>query len=327
MRQLGLFSGPSSRTTAADVEELPLLVRARAAAAVIPDTVRFGTSSWTFPGWAGIVYRGRPSQRDLVDNGLAEYASFPLFRTVGIDRSYYAPLTDKDLATYAEDLPPDFRCAMKMWNALTTACDPRTGAPVATFLDATAAIHHVVEPVLRSFSKNIGPLMIELPPMRGPQRPTPGEVAEKLDAFLEAMPRELHFAVELRNRDLLTQEYLAVLHRRGASHVLNYWEEMPTIGRQLSVAGILTAPTVVCRLLIRPGKRYEEQREAFAPFDRLVEPDEEMRHDVGLLLDRALRERRQVYVLVNNKAEGSSPLTALALAEELARSLQSQGTT
>ena len=54
------------------------------------------------------------------------------------------------------------------------------------------------------------------------------------------------------------------------------------------------------------------------PFDRLIEPDESMREDVVALTARALAKGRKVYVLVNNKAEGSSPLTVEALAARLA---------
>ena len=43
-----------------------------------------------------------------------------------------------------------------------------------------------------------------------------------------------------------------------------------------------------------------------------------MRGEVVALTARALARGRRVYVLVNNKAEGSSPLTVEALAERLA---------
>ena len=51
----------------------------------IPSSVRFGVSTWTYDGWTGDVYhrayRGaQPARR------LEEYARYPLFRTVGIDR-------------------------------------------------------------------------------------------------------------------------------------------------------------------------------------------------------------------------------------------------
>ena len=62
----------------------------------------------------------------------------------------------------------------------------------------------------------------------------------------------------------------------------------------------------------------EETFVRFKPFDRLVEPDEKMRGQVVALTRRALARGRRVYILVNNKAEGSSPLTVLALARRLA---------
>ena len=43
-----------------------------------------------------------------------------------------------------------------------------------------------------------------------------------------------------------------------------------------------------------------------------------MRDDVVKVGRRAIAAKRRVYVLVNNKAEGSSPLTVLALAKRFA---------
>ena len=79
------------------------------------------------------------------------------------------------------------------------------------------------------------------------------------------------------------------------------------------------------RLLLRPGATYEEQREAFAPFDRIPEPQEEMREQVVDLVGQAVARAIPAYVLVNNKAEGSSPLTIEALAERLGLRLSGSG--
>ena len=72
------------------------------------------------------------------------------------------------------------------------------------------------------------------------------------------------------------------------------------------------------RLLLRPGTWYEDQRERFKPFDRIVAPDEAMRADVVSVTRRALSGGRRVFILVNNKAEGSSPLSVMELARRLA---------
>lgn len=78
----------------------------------------------------------------------------------------------------------------------------------------------------------------------------------------------------------------------------------------------------IVRLLLRPGTWYEGQRDRFKPFDRLVEPDEAMRADVEAVTRRALSRGRRVFILVNNKAEGSSPLTVMALARSLAGTMR-----
>jgi hypothetical protein len=75
---------------------------------------------------------------------------------------------------------------------------------------------------------------------------------------------------------------------------------------------------LVVRLLLPPGGRYADLKEAYAPFDRLVAPQLEMRQDVVRLVRAALDRDMECYVLVNNKAEGSSPLTVRALADALA---------
>jgi acetyl esterase/lipase len=123
--------------------------------------------------------------------------------------------------------------------------------------------------------------------------------------------------VELRNRELLTNEYRRVIADRGVSHVYNWWGRMPELRDQLALVAP-TAPFVVARLLLRPGTTYAERKEAFAPFDRLQDESEAMRDDVVALAKAARAAGATCDVLVNNKAEGSSPLTVRALAQRLA---------
>src|SRR2546430_4889844 len=68
----------------------------------IPPSIRFGTSTWTYDGWAGEVYHrsyrsAQPARR------LEEYARYPLFRTVGIDSAFYEPPSDEILAERSEE--------------------------------------------------------------------------------------------------------------------------------------------------------------------------------------------------------------------------------
>lgn len=91
---------------------------------------------------------------------------------------------------------------------------------------------------------------------------------------------------------------------------------------QAAVVAPEAQATTVIRLLLPPGTRYEQQRDAFRPFDRLRAPDPLMREQVVALTRRALAAGGDVFVLVNNKAEGSSPLTVMELARLLTGQLR-----
>ena len=52
---------------------------------------------------------GPYSEAVLAKNGLSAYAQHPLLRCVGIDRSFYRPLTEAQYARYAGQVPDDFR--------------------------------------------------------------------------------------------------------------------------------------------------------------------------------------------------------------------------
>jgi len=99
---------------------------------------------------------------------------------------------------------------------------------------------------------------------------------------------------------------------------------MPLPGDQAALVPVEKMPFVMVRLLLRPGATYAQQREAFAPFDRIPEPQEKMRGQVVDLVSQAVARAIPAYVLVNNKAEGSSPLTIEALAARLTNLLENQ---
>lgn len=293
---------------------------ARAIAGQLPDDIRFGTSSWSFPGWKGLVYSGAVSSSSIAKGGLREYARHPLLRTVGVDRSYYAPIPIEDLRRYADQLPDGFRCCTKAPAGVTalTLGPPGSGSLNPDFLSADRLIAEMLEPFSLAFAAHTGPFILEFPPFPRDRRLEPADFVARLDRFLEQLPRQFEYAVELRDQQLLTPAYSEVLKRHRVAHTYNYWSAMPMPTAQAAIVPPDDLPFTVVRLLLRPGTWYEDQKERFRPFNAIVEPDEAMRRDVVELSDRALTRGRKVWVLVNNKAEGSSPLTIMALAEKLA---------
>ena len=319
--QLSLFGGGAADPTG----PAPLVTPAqRALAAVLPANAYFGTSSYTFPGWAGVLYAGRPSEKALVEEGLAAYAAHPLLRVVGIDRTYWAPMPVEAWQRYAEQTPPGFVAVSKALSELTTCAFPdhprhgdRAGRINPSFLDPELAMRDVVQPLLEGMGDKAGPLVLELAPI--PERLVPDERAlhARLGALLEALPRELSVAVELRTPRLFTQRYLELLARHGASHVVSYWSDMPTPAVQARAGAADLEGDLVLRLLQPPGSSYDELRRTYAPFDRLHTVDDALRRDVTAITKDALSRGRRVFVLVGNKVEGCAPRTVFALAERL----------
>jgi len=326
--QLRLFQPPEDEATreAREVQALLETRRARATevADALPRDVAFGTSSWTFPGWAGLVYPPGLSASALAREGLRHYARHPLLTTVGVDRSYYAPIPIEDLRQYADQLPDGFRCCLKAPAAVTSRTMPAFGGARGAarvnpdFLSVDRLIADQLEPLAAAFFAHAGPIVLEFPPGTRERSRPPAAFLDALDRFLEQLPGDFDYAVEIRDAALVTPAYHALLARHGMAHTYNYWSTMPMPLAQTAIVPPDQLPFVVVRLLLRPGTLYQDQRDRFRPFNRLVEPDESMRDEVVTLTSQALAHGRKVYVLVNNKAEGSSPLTIEALASRLA---------
>lgn len=292
-------------------------------AARVPALVRFGTSSWTYPGWKGLVYQRDYPGTGAVDRQLGEYARWPLFRTVGIDSFFYRPASAATLAAYSAVLPDGFRCVSKVWERITAHAftSPRerhrAGEPNPDWLDPQLFIREVLDPMREHFGEHLGPLVFEFQAIAAREKFPVERFAEALDRFFGALPRGVSYAVEIRNPEFLAAPYFSVLREHGVAHLFNAWTRMPAIGEQLLLHDAITADFVVARALLRPGRTYAQAVDAFAPYDHIQDPDPALRNDLVALARTAINLRIPAYVIVNNRAEGCSPLTILAVAEML----------
>jgi len=318
--QLSLFEEePAEPAPPPTLDLAPVYADAAVIKAQLPAGVHFGTSSWSFPGWKGLVYSGGATETSLAREGLREYAQHPLLRTVGIDRSYYAPIPDEDLRRYASQLPAGFLACAKAPALVTSAELPgRDGGANPEFMSARRLIDDLLAPFERSFAAYAGPFILEFPPVRAAAGIDSRIFVRALDRLLGALPPRFRYAVELRNRHFLTPDYARVLAAHGAGHVYNYWSAMPMPGDQTAIVPPESLPFAVVRLLLAPGTWYDDQRARFRPFNRIVAEDRTMRAQAVSIARRVAAMDRDAFLLVNNKAEGSSPLTVMGLARLLA---------
>jgi uncharacterized protein YecE (DUF72 family) len=284
--------------------------------------IRLGPSTWSFPGWAGIVYDKEYPTGRLSREGLPAVARHPLLRAAGIDRTHYAPVPPAELAVYAEQVPRSFRFLVKAHELCTLAHfpdRPRYGAQRGLgnplFLDAAYAAEQVVAPTREGLGGTLGAILFQFAPQ---DLGVPRRFAEELHAFLAALPRDVLYAVELRNRELLTPDYAGALAAAGAVHCLNAHPRMPDVAVQLQRAHPTgDFPALVVRWLLGQGDRYEDAGRRFAPFDRLQAEDPPVRRTLATLARTAARRNRPVLITVNNNAEGSAPLSIARLAAEI----------
>jgi uncharacterized protein YecE (DUF72 family) len=298
-------------------------------ASALPPALRLGTSSWSFPGWAGIVYDRDYRQPLLAQAGLAAYARHPLLRAVGVDRTYYAPMSEAELAAYRDAVPADFRFVLKAHEHCTTARFPQhrrhgalAGCDNPRFLDVRHATERVVMPAVAALGETLGALVFQFPPQPREALGGPRGFAGRLARFLEALPVGPLYAVEIRDRALLTHAYLRALDAGGATHCLGVHPRMPAPAEQAQFASEAMTDALVARWNLGHGLAYEAARSRYAPFDAIVDEDVGSREALAGLCIGATASDRPAYVLVNNKAEGSAPLSALRLAEAVVRRRQ-----
>jgi uncharacterized protein YecE (DUF72 family) len=324
-RQTHLFGKPAPRRPRAVVASVEPSSDQRRLARELPRHIHLGTSSWSFPGWAGLVYDRGASKSALARSGLAAYAEHPLLRAVGIDRTYYAPIDAAAFADYAAAVPDDFRFLVKAPADCTSPAlrdeSGRYGEANPRFLDAEYATRRIVEPVIEGLGAKTGTVLFQFPPLGRSRGGDAERFADALGSFLLALPAGPLYSVELRDRRLFGEPYLAALDASGARHCFNRHPRMPPIADQLrTVGGGRPGPTVV-RWMLNSARDYASAVERYEPFSRLVDEDPVTRETLSELCADPGLDQFPIVIIANNKAEGSAPLTIFELARSIVRRL------
>jgi uncharacterized protein YecE (DUF72 family) len=289
----------------------------------LPGRLRLGTSSWSFPGWAGLVYGRRVGETVLARDGLRAYSRHGLFSAVGLDRTFYAPICVDDYRRLAEQVPSNFRFLVKAHAAITSPADfaraSGDGAEGQRFLDSVYATERVVMPALEGLGERLGVILFQFPPLGMNSLGSARAVLARLDGFLGALPRGPRYAIEVRNEAFLSDDYGELLERHQVAHCFNVHPRMPSVLAQYDrlEQWLSGSSNVVIRWMLNPSLEYEAARKRYFPFDRVVDADVVRRQELAELIEKLLPSGCDIIVIANNKAEGSAPLSLQSLAREL----------
>lgn len=336
--QIGLFgSGEDGPDTAPQkggrgVGPAALTPAIKELGAHLPPLIHLGTSSWSFPGWAGLVYDKPASESQLARKGLTAYAAHPLLRTVSIDRSFYAPLARSEYEAYAVQVPEHFRFMVKAPAFVTDEVRRDEGGrgieANPRFLDAQAAFEEFVKPAIAGLGEKAGPLVFQFSPLSRHALADVPAFAARLHRFFYALhgfcagfSHAPLLAVEVRNGELLTRDFAHALKDLGVRYCLGIHARMPTPEEQLPLLRALWPGPLVARWNLHAGFRYDEAKAQYAPFNRLVDEDLQTRATLAKVAAATALAGQPVYISANNKAEGSAPLTIWKLAQAIAERL------
>lgn len=285
-----------------------------------------GGSSWKYEGWLGQIYareryqvRGRFSKKLFEETCLTEYAT--VFPAVCGDFSFYQFPGENFWAKLFRQTPESFRWGFKVPEQITVAdwpVHPRYGALAGlrnpTFLDAALfeeAFLRAIEP----YRSRVGVLIFEFGALRERSFESAAGFVRALDRFLDRLPTEWRYAVEIRNADFLEPDYFACLRAHAVTHVYNAWTRMPEIAEQMAIPESRTADLIVARALLRRGRPYADAVRRFEPYDQVREINEEARRGLRELIDFARVDGRPAFIFVNNRLEGNSPGTIVSITD------------
>ncbi|MGJ7604145.1 DUF72 domain-containing protein [Variovorax sp. LT1R20] len=299
-------------------------------ASALSPNLRLGTSSWSYPGWANLVWDGEYAETVLSKNGLSALAQHPLFRTVSLDRNFYRALTASQYARYAAMVPADFRFVVKAPSLVTDATvrdESGRGTQVnPVFLNSEIAIQEFVQPALDGLGDRIGALVFQLSPIPSQLLADRPALLARIGEMLEALPGlkqvapDAVIAVEVRDPQLLCPAFADMLRSVGATFCMGLHAKMPPIEDQLPMLRALWPGPLVCRwnLHRRHGRfGYEDAEKLYGPFDKIVDPDPETRAALAKVIAGTTRAGQNAFVTVSNNAEGCAPLTIASLARDI----------
>ncbi|MBB2485467.1 DUF72 domain-containing protein [Mitsuaria sp. WAJ17] len=304
-----------------------------ALAQALPPQVRLGGSTWSYPGWAGLVWDRPYSESQLARRGLQAYSRHPLLRCVCVDRSFYRSLSASQYAQLAQQVDEDFRFIVKgpalVCDAQVRDEEGRGRQLNPAFLDPRLALQEFVQPAMEGLGRRLGALVFQLSPLPPQWLSRMGDCLARLDALLTALPSlqpdspDGQYAIEVRDAQWLSPDFVEILRRHGVRYCLGLHPKLPPIEEQLWILRRLWPSPLVCRWNLHRDHGpfgYEEAEKRYGDYSQLLDPDPTTRSVLARVARATAKAGLPVYIGISNHAEGCAPLSAQALAEAIVSS-------
>ena len=198
-----------------------------------PENLLVGTSSWSSSDWLGPFYPPhlRPGQF------IEAYAR--RFRAVEIDSTYYSIPPPHVVTGWRDKTPPGFVFAAKIPGVITHEKVLKNCQPELTnFLTNISVL-----------GDRLGPLLLQFPYFNQNVFSSREPFDRLLRPFLKGLPKEFKFALEIRNKNWISWDFLELLRDHSVAFALVAQAWMPPIERLARALDVVTSDFVYVRFI------------------------------------------------------------------------------
>lgn len=237
--------------------------------------IHIGTSGWNYKHWREVFY-----PKDLDPKGWLKYYAEKL-NDVELNNTFYQLPAKRSFEQWKKTVPCEFSFAVKGSRFIThmkKLKDPK---------QSTQKLFERVE----TLQDKLGPILFQLPP-RFKANP------ERLDSFLNRLPRNRQYAFEFRDHSWWKNEIFDILIEHKAAFCI--YDLAGTLSSKK-----ITSPHMVYIRLHGPGDAYEGRYS---------------KHELASwagAINSWIETGRDVYIFFDNDQDGYAPVNAIELREML----------
>ncbi len=301
-----------------------------------------------YAGWIGQVYsEGRytkeikPRTHKVGEKSFTEEVLpiesvkeyFEHFPILEIDYTFYRPLLDKSgkptpnyftLKQYRQYLKEEDQLIFKVPQVIFARRIRRGGKFIdnEAYLNPEIFTHQFYNPSIEILGSHLSGFIFEQEYQPKKDRVEAEKMAESLDSFFEAVPKDKRYRVELRTEAYLSEPVFAVLEKHGVGLVYSHWTWLPPLSKQFSKTKgrfFNSGGDGLIRLMTPLRMSYEDSYARAYPFDKMVDGmmNAEMIDDAVEIILEGIRQRKRMRLIINNRAGGNAPMIAQQIADRL----------
>jgi uncharacterized protein YecE (DUF72 family) len=262
----------------------------------LPDNLYVGTVSWVKPDWSGSFYPANLKPAEFLE----AYARS--FRSVEIDSTFYRIPTPSMVTGWRDRTPQGFVFAAKVPKLITS---------IKILRDCEQELSRFLK-VMEPLGEKLGPLLLQFPYFNKTAFASREQFDQLLRPFLNSLPKEFRFAVEIRNKNWISWDFLEHLRDHSVGFALLAQAWMPGIDNLAKALDLVTADFCYVRFMgNRKGLESQTRR-----FDKIIEDKTDDMTLWGTEIKKIVSQGTRTYVFFSNYYAGYGPGSA-KLFEEL----------